>query len=324
MHALVFDRFGGPDVLEYREIPDPALAPGFAVVRLRAIGLNYADIYRRSGNYHLAGEPPWILGYEGAGTIEAVDSSQPAQFRVGDRVAFADSPRANAELALVSLKRLIPLPDDISFEQAAGSLLQGLTAQFLTDDSYAVGAGDIALVHAAAGGVGSMLLQMLRAKDARAVGLVSSDAKATLARASGAEVALLYGDDWPHRALEAIAPAKGYDVVYDSIGVTLDKSLDVARKGGTVVFYGMAGGNPQPVDPRRLMDESKTLTGGDLWNVLTNHKERVRRATLLFDWIRSGALRVDVSATFKLSQGAKAHELLESRRSTGKILLIPD
>ena len=313
-HALVFDRFGGPEVLEYREIPTPQATDDAVVVRLKAIGLNYADVYRRAGNYHLAGDPPWILGYEGAGVIEST----------GERVAFVDSPRANAQRALVSRDRVIPLPDGITYEQTAASLLQGLTAHFLTHDSYAIKRGDRVLVHAAAGGVGSLLVQMLRAKGARTVGLVSSEAKADIARANGAADAVLYGDDWTQRARSAIAPANGFDVVYDSVGSTLAGSLDVARVGGTVVFYGMAGGNPTPVDPRRLMDESKTLTGGDLWNVLATHEERVRRAQALFGLIRSGQLHVDISARFKLFEGGRAHELIESRASTGKILLIPD
>lgn len=323
MHALVFDRFGGSDVLEYREIAAPAPTRGCALVRLRAIGVNFADVYRRQGNYHLAGDPPWILGYEGAGTIEALGEGAPANLRVGDRVAFVDSPHANAEIASVSYDRVIPLPDDISFEDAAGSLLQGLTAQYLIHDSYAVERGNRVLVHAAAGGVGSLLVQMLRAKGAQTVGLVSTEAKAAIARANGADAAVLYGEGWRSRALAAIAPAAGFDVVYDSVGNTLDESLEAARTGGTVVFYGMAGGDPAPVDPRRLMDASKTLTGGDLWNVITTHDERVRRAHALFDLIRSGALKVEISARFPLADGARAHELLESRRSTGKILLIP-
>ena len=324
MHALVFDRFGGPEVLEYREIPAPVAAPGFALVRLHAIGLNFADVYRRQGNYHLAGEPPWILGYEGAGTIEALGEGAPRDLHVGDRVAFVDSPCANAELAAVSYDRLIPLPGDISFDDAAGSLLQGLTAQYLIHDSYKVKRADRVLVHAAAGGVGSLLLQMLRAKGAHPVALVSTLAKAEIARAHGAASAILYGEGWPQRALEAVAPARGFDVVYDSVGSTLDDSLTAACTGGAVVFYGMAGGDPKPVDPRRLMDESKTLTGGDLWNVITTHAERVRRAEALFESIRTGKLTIDVTARFPLAEGARAHELIESRRSTGKVLLIPE
>src|SRR6516165_3220447 len=158
-HALVFERFGGPEVLEYREIPTPVPTADAVVVGLKAIGLNFADIYRRQGNYHLAGDPPWILGYEGAGVVEAIGDPAVTSLRIGDRIAFVDNPRANAERALVSFDRIIPLPDDITFEQAAGSLLQGLTAHFLTNDSYDVRAGDNVLVHAAAGGVGSMLLQ---------------------------------------------------------------------------------------------------------------------------------------------------------------------
>jgi NADPH2:quinone reductase len=312
MRALVFERFGGPEVLEYREVADPAPASGEVLVRTKAIGLNFADIYRRRGNYHLVGSAPWILGYEAAGVIE----------ETGDRVAFVDSPRANAELVAVPHDRVIPLPDFISFEQAASVLLQGLTAQFLVNDSYTVRAGQTVLVHAAAGGVGSMLLQMLRSRGANVVALVSTPEKADIARGAGASHAALFDSDWRRRVLEIVGD-RGFDVVYDSVGSTLSQSLDVTKKGGTVVFYGMAGGDPEPVDPRRLMDESKTLTGGDLWNVLISHEERVARANELFNAMRSGSLSAEVFARFPLSEGAKAHELLESRRSAGKIVLIP-
>lgn len=324
MHALVFDRFGGPDVLDYREIPAPQATEGHAVVRLQSVGLNYADVNRRRGKYHLAGNPPWILGYEGAGTIAALGPDAPTNLHVGDRVAFVDSPRANAEYAAVAFERVIPLPDDVSFDDAAGSLLQGLTADYLIRDSYAVKSNDRVLVHAAAGGVGSLLLQMLRAKGAYTVGLVSSEAKAAIAREHGANATVLYGDAWPEHARAAIAPAAGFDVVYDSIGTTLDTSLDLARTGGSVVFYGTAGGDPPLLDVRRLMDESKTVTGGDLWNVLTTRDERIRAAHRLFDQLRDGSLKLDISARFALADGASAHELMESRRSTGKILLIPN
>ena len=160
MRALTFSRFGGPEVLEVREIADPEPRPGHAVVRLEAIGLNFADVYRRRGNYHLAGDPPWIAGYEGAGVVASVPAGSP--FRLGDRVGFADSPFANAELVSVPDEKLIPLPDDVSTETAAGLRLQGLTAQYLTRDSHAVRPDETVLVHAAAGGVGLLLVQIAR------------------------------------------------------------------------------------------------------------------------------------------------------------------
>ncbi|UHQ18588.1 quinone oxidoreductase [Lysobacter sp. KIS68-7] len=322
MHALTFSRFGGPEVLEWTALPDPQPAPGIAVVRSRAIGLNFADVYRRQGRYHLAGSPPWIAGYEGAGEIAALHADDAGgAFRVGQRVAFADSAFANAELVAVPLDRLIALPDDIGFDVAAALLLQGLTAQFLLEDSHAVQAGECLLVHAAGGGVGQLLVQLARAKGARVIALASSEDKRRAAQAAGAAHAVDSGEGWVER-VRALAP-DGVDVVYDSIGRTLIDSLALARTGGTVVFYGMAAGDPDPVDPRVLMDRSLTLVGGDLWNVLTSAQARQAKADRLFAAVRGGALAVSVAARFPLREGAKAHALLEGRGSVGKVLLIP-
>jgi NADPH2:quinone reductase len=321
MRALTFSRFGGPEVLEVREVPDPAPQPGHAVVRLEAIGLNFADVYRRRGNYHLAGEPPWIAGYEGAGVVASVPEAG-APFQVGDRVAFADSPFANAELVSVPFEKLIPLPDDISAETAAGLLLQGLTAQYLTRDSHAVRPGETVLVHAAAGGVGLLLVQIARRLGGRVLGLTSSAEKAVAVREAGAEAMALYEEDWV-AAAQRLSGGAGVDVAYDSVGSSLPQSFNAVRTGGHVVFYGMAGGDPPLVDPRMLMDTSKTLTGGDLWNVLRTAEDRRNRAAELFAWIREGSLRLHIAARYPLAEGAAAHAFLESRKSSGKVLLIP-
>ena len=318
MHALVFHEFGSADVLRYEQVPDPVPGPGQALVRMRAAGLNFADIYRRKGNYHLAGMPPWILGYEGAG--EVVSAPEGSGLHAGQRVGFADSPFSNAELCAVDVDRLVPLPDDVSFETASGSLLQGLTAQYLCRDSYAVRAGDWAVVHAAAGGVGLLLTQILRHLGARVVGIASTEAKRQAARDAGAEF-VLPAECWVE-ALKPLTDGRGADVVYDSVGTTLRDSLDAAHIGGTVVFYGMAAGDPAPVDPRLLMDRSLTLVGGDLWNVLTTAQERRSRAAELFGWIRSGVLNVRVSRTHALRDGAQAHRELEGRQVIGKIVLL--
>ncbi|HTL97581.1 MAG TPA: quinone oxidoreductase [Holophagaceae bacterium] len=314
MKALVFERFGGPEVLELKEIAEPILAPGEVLIRTRAIGLNFADVYRRKGNYHLKGSPPWIAGYEAAGEVVAVNGDLPLE--PGDRVAFADSPFANAELVAVPFEKVIPLPDDIGADVAAALLLQGLTAQYLVRDSHQLKAGETVLVHAAAGGVGLLLVQMAKRLGARVIGLVSSEAKAKPVLEAGADEVLLSSGDW-------VSAAGGADVVYDSVGSTLMQSFDATRVGGHVVFYGMAGGDPPLVDPRMLMDTSKTLSGGDLWNVLASREERVRRGSELFAWVRSGALKVHIAARYPLAEGAQAHAFLESRASSGKVLLIP-
>jgi NADPH2:quinone reductase len=321
MHALTFSAFGGPDVLEYREVPDPRPEPGCAIVRTEAIGLNFADIYRRRGNYHLLGQPPYIAGYEAAGVIQS--NHGPGPYPVGTRVVFADAPFANAELVSVPFDKLIALPDDISADIAAAAMLQGLTAHYLVSDSHAMQAGETVLIHAAAGGVGLLLVQMAKNLGARVIGLTSREDKAAAVRAAGADRVLPYGDDWPRQARALGRDGRGVDVVYESVGTTLLDSLDATRIGGHVVFYGMAAGDPPPIDPRLLMDGSKTLSGGDLWNVLTSGQERRRRAEILFGWIRSGALDIRIERRFALADGAAAHTLLESRRSSGKVLLIP-
>lgn len=321
MKALMFKTFGGPEVLEYGEIADPIIGPDEILVRMKAIGLNFADIYRRKGSYHLAGEPPYILGYEGAGIVEKAGEKVKG-INIGDRIAFADVPYANAELVSVPMDKSIPFPDSIRFEEAASVMLQGLTAHYLTKDSYSVKKNDVVLIHAAAGGVGQLLVQIVKLLGGKVIGLTSSIEKAKAAMEAGADKVFLYKDDWKRAVLEE-TNSKGVDVAYDSVGSTLQDSFEVTRIGGTVVFYGMAGGDPKPVDPRMLMDTSKTLTGGDLWNVLTSHDERVARSNELFNWIAAGKVRISKPKSFALQDGQEAHRYLESRKSTGKIILMP-
>jgi NADPH:quinone reductase len=321
MKALIFESFGGTDVLQYKEIPDPTIKENEILVRMKAIGLNFADIYRRKGNYHLAGKPPYILGYEGSGIVEQVGIGV-KNIKIGDRIAFADVPFANAELVAVPVEKVIPLPDDISFEVASSILLQGLTAQYLTKDSYEINEGDTILVHAAAGGVGQNLIQICKLLGGQVIGLTSSMEKSKAAYAAGADFVFLYDEEWSEK-VKKVTKGCGVDVVYESVGSTLTTSFEATRIGGTVVFFGMSGGDPDPVDPRMLMDTSKTLTGGDLWNVLTSLEEREKRSKQLFDWINEGKINVPKLTIFPLKDGAKAHILLESRQSVGKILLIP-
>lgn len=321
MKALTFNTFGGPEVLQYQEIPDPLLQDQDVLVEMKAIGLNFADVYRRKGNYHLKGNPPFIAGYEGAGIVVKV-GPKVSGVKVGDRVAFADVPYANAELVAVPEPHVIPLPDDITFQTAASLLLQGLTAQYLSRDSYPVKQGTILVVHAAAGGVGQLLIQISKALGGTVIGLTSSASKKEAALAAGADHVFLYDEDWKSK-IKSVSSEQGADVVYDSVGSTLMDSFEAVRTGGTVVFYGMAGGDPAPVDPRMLMDTSKSLTGGDLWNVITSHDERVTRSHELFEMIRSGSVKIPETTEFKLEDGAEAHRFLESRKSTGKLLLLP-
>ncbi|WP_409297128.1 quinone oxidoreductase family protein [Peribacillus sp. SCS-26] len=321
MKALVFNEFGGPEVLSYTEIPAPEIGSHDVLVETRAIGLNFADIYRRKGNYHLVGKPPFILGYEGAGVVVETGADV-TSLKPGDAVAFADAPHANAEFVAVHEDHAIPLPHDISFETAASVMLQGLTAQYLTHDSHSVEKGQTILVHAAAGGVGQLLTGIAKHKGAYVIGLTSSEEKRMTALKAGADEVFLYSGSWTDEVLE-FTGGRGVDAAYDSIGSTLMDSFLCTRERGTVVFYGMAGGDPAPVDPRMLMDTSKTLTGGDLWSYLTSREERLSRSEGLFELIRSGAVKLAPPTLFKLKDGAGAHRLIESRKSSGKILLIP-
>jgi NADPH:quinone reductase len=319
MKALTFSSFGEPEVLQYIDIPEPVLKEDEFLVQMKAIGLNYADIYRRKGNYHLKGEPPFIAGYEGAGIVSNTNGID--GFKEGDRICFADVPFANAALVAVPAAHAIPLPEEISFETAAAVILQGLTAQYLTRDSYSVTANDTVLIHACAGGVGQLLVQICKMKGATVLGLTSSNEKAVIAKQAGADEVFLYGDDWVNKVKQFTTT--GADVVYESVGSTLLQSFEATKDCGTVVFYGFAGGNPPLIDPRMLMDGSKKLAGGDLWSYLTGKEERIKRSNELFGWIDYGKIKIPSPTIFALKDGRAAHELLESRKSTGKIVLIP-
>lgn len=319
MKALTFSTFGNSDVLEYIDIPDPQLKHDEILVEMKAIGLNFADVYRRKGNYHLKGNPPFIAGYEGSGIV--INTNNHSEFKIGDRIAFTDVPFANAELVAVNVNHVIPLPEAIDFETGASILLQGLTAHYLATDSHKTLKGETAIIHAVAGGVGQFLTQISKLLGATIIGLTSSSDKAKIAIEQGADYVFLYNDNWK-TSIFKVAP-NGADVVYDSIGSTLNDSFEVTKNCGQVVFFGMAGGDPEPVDPRMLMDTSKTLTGGDLWSYLTTKEERIKRANQLFTWITEGKISLATPTSFKLSEGKQAHDYLESRKSTGKIILIP-
>ncbi len=319
MKALTLSNFGSSDVLEYKEVNDPVLKDGEILVEMKAIGLNFADLMRRKGMSPIRGNAPYINGYEGAGIV--VNNNNNPAYKNGDRVAFADVPLANAELVAVPSSHLIPLPDDISFETAASILLQGLTVQFLTSDSHKIMPGETAVIHASAGGVGQLLVQVCKLMGATVIGLTSSAAKKEISLSLGADAVFLYEEDWKSKVLE-ICP-NGADVVYDSIGSTMKDSLAVTKILGKVVFFGMADGKLDVGNPLVIIGDSKSIVGGDLWNYLTSKEERIKRSNQLFEWIRNKKIIVATPTTFKLSEGKQAHDFLESRKSTGKIILIP-
>lgn len=320
MKAVGFIDTGGAEVLHALELPRPVPAAHEAVVRTFAVGVNFADIYRRRGEYAVVPPSPYVLGYEGAGVVEEI-GAQVRNVKVGDRVAFANVPRANAEFVSAPKTSLVRIPESVSFEQASGILLQGLTAHYLTHDSHALKQGETILVHSGASGVGLLLLQYSRRIGAHAIAVVSSDAKAEMALKAGASEVIVTEaskPDWKSRA-----GRRAIDVVYDAVGSTLGDSLEVVRSRGKVVFYGWAGGLPALVDPRVLMSESKTLVGGDLWSYVGEASELKRRSEKVFGDLAAGVLELRIDRRFGLADAADAHRYLESRKSMGKVLLIP-
>ena len=319
MKALTFSSFGKPDVLEYTEVNEPVLKQDEILVQMKAIGLNYADMMRRSGIYHVRGGVPYINGYEGAGIV--ANNNGHTEFKIGDRIGYADVPFANAEFVAVPVSHAIPLPDAIDFDTAASVLLQGLSAHFLTTDCHKVTAQETVLIHAAAGGVGQIMIQICKTVGARVIGLVSSESKKRLVLSKGGDIVYLYNENWKENILK-LYPA-GIDAVFDSIGNTMEESLRVTKVRGHVVFFGMAGGQFNLGDPLYLIGTSKTITGGDLWDYLTSKEERIKRANKLFEWVLNKNIQISEPVKFKLSEGKAAHEFMESRKSTGKILLMP-
>ncbi|MDN4633570.1 zinc-binding dehydrogenase [Sphingomonas sp. PsM26] len=319
MKALSFDRFGEADVLGYSVLPDPVAGAGSVLVKTTAVGLNFADVYRRRGDYVLDGEAPWIGGYEGAGRVVSVGAGVNS-WQIGQRVGFMDVARAHAELVLAPTDRLIALPDDVDDCTAAALLLQGLTAQYLVESSGRLRAGDRILVQAAAGGVGRLLIQVARALGVEVHALASTPAKRAQARANGAVGVYDYGD-WVSQVRQATAT--GVDVVYDSIGTTVLDSIAALRPGGHVVVFGKAGGPPPLVDPLLLMEESKGVVGGDLWTYLNGAESRQSRTDRLFAAWRAGTITAPAITALPLRDGAAAHRLIEDRNFAGKIILLP-
>lgn len=310
--AIVLDRFGGPEVLQAREVPRPTASPGQAVVRLDFAGINFVDTYQREGRYPGV-QLPWRLGLEGAGTI--TDGAPGQGFAVGDRVAFTTGVQGAyaAELA-VPLEHLVPVPAGVGLREAAAALEHGLTAAMLLDDVARLQPGEPVLVHAAAGGVGGWLVQWLVARGHPVFGTVSSPDKAEWLRSVGAQP-LLTSEDW-------VGAARGVAVVFDSVGRdSFAGSLEALRLTGHLVLFGAASGQPEPVDVLALMKKSLTLTRPVLNHFLPDAAKRRDRAARVFEAVRSGAVQLRIHAEFPLADAAAAHRLLASRATQGKLLL---
>ncbi|PYO36225.1 MAG: NADPH:quinone reductase [Gemmatimonadetes bacterium] len=322
MKAIQVRTPGGPDALEYLDVPQPAPAPGQALVKIDAAGVNFIDVYQRSGQYRVA--TPFILGQEAGGTVAAVGPGV-SGLKVGHRVAYAAVLGAYAEYAAVPADRLVVLPNGVSTKQAAAAMLQGMTAHYLATTTYPLKTGDACLVHAAAGGVGQLLCQVARLRGARVIGTVSTEEKAELAREAGADEVILYTQQDFEVEVKRMTDGAGLQVVYDSVGqTTFTKGLNCLAPRGIMVLYGQSSGPVGPFDPQILNQKgSLFLTRPTLHHYIAAREELVARAEEVLDWVREEKLRVRIAAELPLAQAAEAHRLLEGRRALGKVLLIP-
>jgi len=310
MRAVWFERNGGADVLEARDVPEPTAADGQVLVDVEAVGVNFRDVYEREGNY--GSKPPAILGAEGAGTTES-----------GERVAWSDVPRTYAERVAADPGKLVPVPDGVSTEQAAAVMLQGMTAHYLTHDSYPVQKGDWILVHAAAGGVGLLLTQLVRLRGGRVIATTSTDEKAKLARGAGAEAVIGY-DAFAERVAE-ITSGEGVAAVFDGVGkTTFVDGLKTIRPLGSMILYGASSGQPDPLVLQSLAAAGSLYVQRPTLATYTRTPELLReRAAAVLGLVATGELEVRIGHRYPLDEARRAHEDLEARRTTGKLLLLP-
>jgi len=323
MRAVVVQETGGPEVLMTVDRPSPQAGPGDLVVDVAAAGVNFIDVYYRTGAYPI--QTPFIVGSEGAGVVSAIGSGV-SGFQEGDHVAWAMVPGAGyAEQVIVPAVRAVPVPAGIDDETAGAVLLQGLTAHYLTRSTYPAKSGDTALVHAAAGGVGLLLTQVLSARGVRVIGTTSTESKAALALGAGAIEVIRYDRDDVAAEVARLTEGQGVEVVYDGVGQsTFDSSIDSLRRRGMFVLYGAASGKVAPVDPLLLLAKgSLFFTRPSLAHYVAAQDELLDRAREVFSWVASGELSVRVGARYSLDQAQQAHQDLEDRLTTGKSLIIP-
>ncbi|MEO6909895.1 MAG: quinone oxidoreductase [Edaphobacter sp.] len=321
MQAIQILTTGGPDVLTLRDLPTPAPGPDEALIRLEASGVNFVDIYLREGRY--PAKLPYILGQEGAGTIVAV-GDQVTSFKVGDRAAWCGVPGTYAQLAVAPARHLIKIPDAVTFQQAAGAMLQGMTAHYLAHSTYSIRPGDEVLIHAGSGGVGLLLTQMAKSLGARVFTTVSTEEKAALSRAAGADEVILYTREDFAAKTRQLAP-QGLHAVYDSVGKsTFGKSLEVLRPRGMLVLFGGSSGAVPPFDLIKLSTlGSLYITRPTLKDYIATREDLEVRAGAVLNAIAEGRLQLRLEHIYPLADAAHAHRDLESRITTGKLLLIP-
>jgi len=321
MQAIVITAHGGPDVLDSSEVPEPTAGEGELLVRVAAAGVNYIDTYFRTGSYPV--ELPYVPGQEGTGEVVALGPGVDG-FSVGQRVAWCAAPGSYAEQVLVPAGSAVPVPEDVPDAEAASALLQGMTAHYLLSSTYPVAAGETVLVHAGAGGVGLLLTQLARNIGANVITTVSTDEKEELSRKAGASHVLRYGDDLAARVRE-LTDDEGVAAVYDGVGAaTFDASLAALRIRGTLALFGAASGPVPPVDPRRLNSAGSVfLTRPTLVHHLRTREELLWRADAVFSAVADGSLHLRIGGRYPLTEAAQAHRDLESRRTTGSLVLLP-
>jgi NADPH2:quinone reductase len=322
MKTVRVHQYGGPEVLTYEDIPVPEPKAGEARVKIEASGVNYIDIYQRTALYPL--KTPFILGTEGAGIVDAVGPDV-AEVKKGDRVAYAMIPGSYAEYAVVPAARLVPVPSNIDARAAAALMLQGMTAHYLAYSTYPLKQGDTALIHAAAGGVGLLLIQIAKQRGATVIGTVSTEAKASLAKEAGADHLTLYTQSDFLAEVKKFTGGRGVDVVYDSVGqTTFDKSLDCLKPRGYMVLFGQSSGPVSPFDPAKLAAKgSLFLTRPSLVHYTLSRAELLDRANAVFNWTASGKLKLRIEKALPLTEAAEAHRQLGGRKTTGKVILLP-
>lgn len=322
MKAVRIHAPGGPEVMRYEDAPEPTPKAGEAVVKVEAAGINYIDVYFRSGQYK--GEFPLTLGMEAGGTVTAVGPNV-TDVKVGDRVAYTGVPGAYAQSAVVPAARLVALPQGITAKQGAAAMLQGMTAHYLACSTYPLKPGDVCLVHAAAGGVGLLLCQIAKMRGARVIGTVSTEEKAKLAREAGAADVILYTSQDFEAEVKRLTDGKGVHVVYDSVGkTTFDKGFNCLRPRGLMALYGQSSGPTGPFDLQILNAKgSLFVTRPSLNHHAATREDLVQRSGEVLGWIRDGKLKLRMETDFALKDAAEAHRALEGRKTTGKVLLIP-
>lgn len=322
MKAIQVSQTGGPEVLQYVDLPQPEPKVGEALVKISAAGINYIDVYHRIGRY--AVPLPFIPGMDAAGVVQAVGPGV-MEVKPGDRVAWATFRGSYTEYAAVPTRALLPIPANLDETQACAVLLQGMTAHMLVTDVWPLQAGQTALVHAAAGGVGLLLTQVCKQFGARVIATCSTEAKAALAHQAGADEVIVYSQVDFEPEVKRLTGGKGVDVVYDSVAATtFEKGLNCLRPRGMMVLFGSASGPAPLVDPNALGGKgSLFITRPSIFHYVAERADLLRRATEVFEWVVNGALNVTIGQTYALKDAAQAHTDLEARATTGKLILVP-